>query len=88
MSMYIISFTWTVRSGRREAFWRFNLSVVRTGDLDEGGQVTKGVWGMSWRKEAMKDVVSCDKPGGAAHKPIPGSPNGTTWPDASWVFTA
>ena len=28
--------------------------------------------------EAMKDVVSCDKPGGAAHKRIPGSPNGTT----------
>jgi hypothetical protein len=30
--------------------------------------------------EAMKDVVSCDKPGGAAHKRyIPGFPNGTTW---------
>ena len=27
----------------------------------------------------MKDVVSCDKPGGAAHKHyIPGSPNGKT----------
>ena len=27
----------------------------------------------------MKDVVSCDKPGGVAHKHyIPGSPNGTT----------
>ena len=27
--------------------------------------------------EAKKDVVSCDKPGGAAHKHyIPGSPNG------------
>ena len=27
----------------------------------------------------MKDVVSCDKPGGAAHKHyIPGFPNGTT----------
>ena len=27
----------------------------------------------------MKDVVSCDKPGGTAHKYyIPGSPNGTT----------
>ena len=30
--------------------------------------------------EAKKDVVSCDKPGGAAHKRyIPGFPNGTTW---------
>ena len=29
--------------------------------------------------EAKKDVVSCDKPGGAAHKHyIPGSPNGST----------
>ena len=29
--------------------------------------------------EAMKDVVSCDKPGGTAHKYyIPGFPNGTT----------
>jgi hypothetical protein len=29
--------------------------------------------------EAKKDVVSCDKPGGAAHKRyIPGFPNGTT----------
>ena len=34
---------------------------------------------MPWVREAMKDVVSCDKPGGAAHKHyIPGSPNGTT----------
>ena len=29
--------------------------------------------------EAMKDVVSCDKPGGDAHnRYIPGFPNGTT----------
>ena len=28
----------------------------------------------------MKDVVSCDKPGGAAHKHyIPGFPNGSTY---------
>ena len=28
----------------------------------------------------MKDVVSCDKPGGTAHEYyIPGFPNGTTW---------
>ena len=34
---------------------------------------------MPWVWEATKDVVSCDKPGGAAHKHyIPGSPNGTT----------
>ena len=34
---------------------------------------------MPWVWEATKDVVSCDKPGGAAHKHyIPGSPNGKT----------
>ena len=34
---------------------------------------------MPWVWEATKDVVSCDKPGGAAHKHyIPGFPNGTT----------
>ena len=43
------------------------------------GQVTKGVWGMSRRREAMKDVAGCDKPGaGAEHPLIPGSPNGET----------
>ena len=85
--MYINSFTWTAHFDAVR--YRTTRSTdCEIGGLDEGGQVTKGVWGMSWRKEAMKDVVSCDKPGGAAHKPIPGSPNGTTWPDASWVFTA
>jgi hypothetical protein len=80
MSMYIISFTWAVPTYCRDGNAHLKKATgCETGDLDEGGQVTKGVWGMSWRKEAMKDVVSCDKPGGAAHKPIPGSPNGTTW---------
>ena len=26
-------------------------------------QVTKGVWGMSWRQKAMKGVEGCDMPG-------------------------
>ena len=35
---------------------------------------------MPRRQEAKKDVVSCDKLGGAAHKRyIPRFPNGTTW---------
>ena len=35
---------------------------------------------MPWVWEATKDVVSCDKPGKAAHKHyIPGSPNGSTY---------
>ena len=25
-------------------------------------KVTKGVWRMPWLSEAMKDVISCDKP--------------------------
>jgi hypothetical protein len=34
---------------------------------------------MSWRQQAMKDVVGCDMPGGAVKQAeIPGSPNGTT----------
>ena len=28
----------------------------------------KGVGWMSWRQQAMKDVVGCDKPGGAAEQ--------------------
>ena len=35
---------------------------------DFSGQATKGAWGMPWRQKAMKDVVSCDKPRGAANK--------------------
>ena len=46
------------------------------------GQVTKGVWGMSRRREAMKDVAGCDKPGAGVEQPlIPGSPNGATRQD-------
>ena len=52
----------------------FTLSIVTT-----IFKANKGVWRMPRRQEAKKDVVSCDKPGGAAHKRyIPGSPNGTT----------
>lgn len=29
--------------------------------IDKSGQVTKGVWWMPWHREAMKDVVACDK---------------------------
>ena len=28
----------------------------------------KGIWWMPWRREAMKDVVRCEKPRGAANK--------------------
>ena len=31
-------------------------------------KVTKGVWGMPRLSKAMKDVISCDKPRGFAHK--------------------
>ena len=30
-------------------------------------KVKKGVWGMPRLSEAMKDVISCDKPRGLAH---------------------
>jgi hypothetical protein len=43
---------------------------------DHSGQVTKGVWGMSWRQKAMKGVEGCEKPGEAVKQAlIPGSPN-------------
>ena len=46
---------------------------------DRRGQATKGVWGMSWRQEAMKGVEDCDKPGEAVKRAlIPGSPNRRT----------
>jgi hypothetical protein len=50
------------------------------GDTDRGrdlcGQATKGMWGMSWRQEAMKGVEDCDKLGGAAKRAlIPRYPN-------------
>ena len=51
------------------------------------GQVTKGTRWMSWRQEAMKDVVSCDKPRGAANKRyIRGFPNGATWRPVTGVI--
>jgi len=37
---------------------------------------------MSRRREAMKDVAGCDKPGAGVEQPlIPGSPNGATRQD-------
>ena len=32
------------------------------------GQATKGVRGMPWRKQAMKDAANCDKPRRAVSK--------------------
>ena len=37
-------------------------------DRQAGGQATKGTRWMPWRQKAMKDVVSCDKPWGAASR--------------------
>ena len=43
---------------------------------DRCGQATKGVWGMSGRRQATKGVEDCDKPGEAVKRAlIPGSPN-------------
>ena len=42
-------------------------------------QVDKSIGWMPWRRKAMKDVVSCDKPrGGAKHPLIRGYLNGET----------
>jgi hypothetical protein len=43
------------------------------------GQATKGARWMPWQKQAMKDVASCDKLRGAAHRRlIRRFPNGET----------
>ena len=47
--------------------------------FDFYGQATKGTGWMPWCQEAKKDVVSCDKPWGAAKQAlIQGSLNGGT----------
>ena len=47
--------------------------------IDKCGQATKGVWWMSWHREATKDAVACDKPGEAGKRAlIPGSLNEET----------
>ena len=44
--------------------------------IDQCGQATKGMWGMSGRQQAMKGVEDCDKPGEAVKRAlIPGFPN-------------
>ncbi len=57
---------------RREPCWR----GAAAGDCrlkrvlcltSEGSQASEGMWGMPGHTEARKAVVSCDKPGGAAH---------------------
>ena len=51
-----------------------NVSVLsssdgdRTGNGERFGQAMKGARRMPWCQEAMKDVVSCDKPRGAANR--------------------
>jgi hypothetical protein len=50
--------------------------LFRDRACDQCGQATKGMWGMSWRQEAMKGVEDCDKPGGVVKRAlIPGYPN-------------
>ncbi len=51
-------------------------SVTASHECD---QVIKGTWGMPRRREAMKDVVGCEKPRGAVKRAlIRGCPNGET----------
>ena len=63
--------------------WVFLLStdycLLSTSSIrvcDQCGQATKGMWGMSWRQEAMKGVENCDKLGEVVKRAlIPGYPN-------------
>src|SRR5438874_13644043 len=49
--------TWTLRQRVDTAAWSKFY-----------GQATKGARWMPWQKQAMKDVASCDKLRGAAHR--------------------
>jgi hypothetical protein len=33
---------------------------------NEGVKLLKSIWRMPWHEQAMKDVISCDKPRGGA----------------------
>src|SRR5438046_8342387 len=47
---------------------RFSSVARRCSPQEVRGQATKGGRWMPWRREAMKDVASCDKPRGAANR--------------------
>ena len=66
--------SWVSREGGRSGS---NRSVA-SGRCD---QAIKGRRWMSWRREAMKDVGTCEKPEGAGNRAvISGCPNGETHP--------
>ncbi len=50
--------------GEREGSCRACMAWL----LGSGSQAREGMWGMPGHTEARKAVVSCDKPGGAAHR--------------------
>ena len=45
---------------------KYELPVAPVG-WPEQVKVIKGAWRMPWLMEAMKDVISCDKPGVGAN---------------------
>ena len=47
--------------------WRF-LPLCVAGHFFKRSKYEKGIWWMPWRIEAMKDVVGCEKPWGAANR--------------------
>src|SRR5437773_9878115 len=47
---------------------RFSSVARRCSPQEVRGQATKSERWMPWRREAMKDVASCDKPRGAASR--------------------
>jgi hypothetical protein len=64
----------SIHNFHRAPLWK-NLQSV----FDWYGQVTKGVWGMSRCREAMKDVADCDKFRAGVEQPlILKCPNGET----------
>src|SRR5262245_45457151 len=65
--------TWELVPTSRSPAWRHGGG---NGGRDQCGQATKGVWGMSRRRQATKGAEDCDNPGGAVKRALrPGSPN-------------
>ena len=57
---------WTIIKRRLLLYVAGVVSLLRASKFY--GQATKGARWMPWQKQAMKDVASCDKLRGAAHR--------------------
>ena len=60
--------TITISEKNPEECLHNSRTIRRTSDSFTEGQAGKSARGMPWHQEPKKDVTSCDKPGGTAHR--------------------